>query len=89
MLGFDTPFQNDFADDENARISASEQILLLPRDVGVLKRKEITHGYYVRTSEPIEQPSEIVRRFDLATSLRPFARCLECVESLEDATPKK
>jgi uncharacterized protein with PIN domain len=87
MLGFDTLFQNDFADDEIARISASEQRLLLTRDVGVLKRKEITHGYYVRASEPIEQSSEVVRRFDLATSLRPFARCLECNESLEDATP--
>jgi uncharacterized protein with PIN domain len=50
MLGFDTLFQNDFADDEIARISASEQRLLLTRDVGVLKRKEITHGCYVRAS---------------------------------------
>ncbi|MDQ3954396.1 MAG: Mut7-C ubiquitin/RNAse domain-containing protein [Actinomycetota bacterium] len=89
MLGFDTLFRNDFADDEIARISASERRVLLTRDVDVLKRKEITHGYYVRVSEPIEQASEIVRRFDLATSLRPFSRCLECNEPLENATPEE
>ncbi len=86
MLGFDTLFRNDFADDEIARISASEKRVLLTRDVDVLKRKEITHGYYVRASEPIEQAAEVVRRFDLATSLRPFTRCLECNGLLEDAS---
>ncbi|MDQ3985933.1 MAG: Mut7-C ubiquitin/RNAse domain-containing protein [Actinomycetota bacterium] len=83
MLGFDALFRNDFADDEIARISASENRLLLTRDVDVLKRKEITRGYYVRTTEPIDQVTEIVRRFDLADGLNPFSRCLECNEPLK------
>jgi uncharacterized protein len=83
MLGFDAVFRNDFADDEIARISASEKRVLLTRDVAVLKRKEITHGYYVRATDPVEQASEIVRRFDLAGSLRSLSRCLECNEPLE------
>ncbi|MGH2773850.1 MAG: Mut7-C RNAse domain-containing protein [Actinomycetota bacterium] len=83
MLGFDAAFRNDFADDEIARISASEKRVLLTRDVDILKRKEITHGYYVRTIVPVEQASEVVRRFDLAASVNPLSRCLECNESLE------
>lgn len=83
MLGFDAVFRNDFADDEIARISASEKRVLLTRDVGLLKRREITHGYFVRATVPVEQASEVVRRFDLAAELRPLSRCLECNEPLQ------
>ena len=83
MLGFDTIFRNDFADDEVARIPTTEKRMLLTRDVDVLKRKEITHGYYVRTIVPVEQASEVVRRLDLTDSVHPFSRCLECNELLE------
>jgi len=83
MLGFDALFRSDFADDEIARIAVSEQRVLLTRDVGILKRKEITRGYYVRSAAPVEQAAEVLRRFDLGTSLDPFSRCLECNEPLE------
>jgi uncharacterized protein with PIN domain len=83
MVGFDALFRRDFADDEVARISASERRVLLTRDVGILKRKEITHGYYVRTTDPVDQAAEVIRRFDLAQSLHPLCRCLECNDPLE------
>lgn len=83
MLGFDALFRNDFADDEIARISALEGRVLLTRDADVLKRKEVVHGRYVRTTEPQEQVSEVVRRYDLVNDTRPFSRCMECNEVLE------
>jgi uncharacterized protein with PIN domain len=83
MLGFDSLFRSDYADAEIARISVSERRVLLTRDVALLKRKEITHAYYVRTTEPIDQAAEVVRRFDLGDRLEPFTRCLECNEPLE------
>ncbi len=86
MLGFDALFRNDFADDEVARISVSERRVLLTRDVDVLKRKEITHGYFVRADKPTDQAIEVVRRFDLAGRLLPFSRCIECNEALESIT---
>lgn len=89
MLGFDALFRNDFADQEIAQISSSERRVVLTRDVDVLKRKEITHGYYVRATEPTEQTTEVLRRFDLVANLRPFSRCLECNEPLEDASPEE
>jgi uncharacterized protein with PIN domain len=88
MLGFDSLFRNDFADAEIARISVSERRVLLTRDVDLLKRKEITHGYYVRATEPLDQAAEIVRRFDLSDRLEPFTRCLECNDRLETLGPE-
>ncbi len=83
MLGFDTLYRNDFADAELAQISTAERRVLLTRDKAVLKRKEITHGYYVRTTEPLDQVIEVVRRFDLTGALNTFSRCLECNEPLQ------
>ena len=65
MLGFDSLYRNNFAGDEIARISSSEKRVLLTRDAELLKGRGITHGYYVRTTVPVEQVAEVLRRFDL------------------------
>jgi uncharacterized protein len=88
MLGFDAVYRNDFADDEIARISVVEDRVLLTRDVELLKRKDITHGYYVRKTEPVEQAAEVVYRFDLDSKIQPFLRCIECNELLEAVSPE-
>lgn len=76
--GLDTLFRNDYADAEIASLSANEGRILLTRDRDLLKRREITHGCYVRALKPVAQFREIVDRLDLYTSLRPFARCMVC-----------
>jgi len=78
MLGFDTLYRNDYTDAELAHISSSESRILLTRDRGLLKRSIVTHGYCLRTTNPREQLVEVVRRFDLFTSIKPFQRCLRC-----------
>jgi uncharacterized protein with PIN domain len=78
LLGFDSLYQNDFADEELARRSTGEQRILLTRDRGLLKRSIITRGYCVRCSVPRDQIREVVERFDLARSAAPFRRCLAC-----------
>ena len=82
MLGFDTLYRNDYQDDELARISRRQGRILLTRDCGLLKRNEVTHGYWIRSKSPIEQLQEVVRRFDLAGATTPFSRCLTCNEAL-------
>jgi uncharacterized protein len=77
LLGFDTLYRNDYDDAELARVAAAGRILLT-RDRGLLKRSEVTHGYCVRSTAPREQIGEVVRRFDLARAIRPFARCVHC-----------
>lgn len=86
MLGFDALYRNDFCDRELAEISTREHRILLTRDLGLLKRGAVTHGYAVRETSPRKQLAEIVRRFDLARSLHPFTRCMRCNTLLEDAT---
>jgi uncharacterized protein with PIN domain len=78
LLGFDTLYRNDYADPELARISRLERRILLTRDRVLLKRGEITHGYYVRETDPRRQTQEILARFDLYRAARPFRRCLDC-----------
>jgi uncharacterized protein with PIN domain/sulfur carrier protein ThiS len=83
MLGFDTLYRNDFSDDQLAAISVSEQRILLTRDRELLKRREITHGYFVRNNAPTAQLVEVLHRFDLFPLIKPFHRCLCCNGVLE------
>lgn len=83
MLGFDTLYRNDYEDAELARISSEEQRVLLTRDVGLLKRSMVTHGYFVRAAHPQRQLAEVVRHLDLYRMIRPFARCIKCNGEVE------
>ncbi len=78
MLGFDTLYRNDYVDEELARISSEEHRILLTRDPGLLKRSVVTHGYWIRESDPHHQLLQILQRFDLFRAIAPFVRCLRC-----------
>jgi uncharacterized protein len=84
LLGFDCLYQNDFHDDDLARISSEDPRTLLTRDRRLLHRKVITHGYFVRATDPMQQTVEVLRRFDLAADIRPLGRCVRCNGSLTD-----
>lgn len=83
LLGFDTLLPADHADDQLAAIAAAEGRILLTRDQGLLKRRIVTWGYWVRSTNPRTQIFEVVRRFDLAGRLRPFQRCAHCNTPLQ------
>lgn len=78
MLGFDTLYRNNYDDPELAYISADEHRILLTCDRRLLMRKQITHGYFVRTRQPQQQILEILARFDLHNNQKPFTRCMHC-----------
>jgi uncharacterized protein len=78
MLGFDTAFPEDYRDEELARISRDEHRIMLTRDRGLLKRSMVTHGYYVRSTNPRQQLSEVIKHFDLYRQINPFQRCIKC-----------
>ena len=88
MLGIDTLYRNDYQDEELARTSAREDRILLTRDRGLLKRNLITHGYWLRETNPRGQLLEVLGRFDLGKSIAPFQRCLRC-NGLLKTVPKK
>ena len=78
MMGFDTLYRNDYADDELALISSSERRILLTRDRGLLMRNVVTHGYWLRATHPRQQLVEVLEHFDLFSAVQPFRRCLHC-----------
>jgi uncharacterized protein with PIN domain len=83
MLGFDCLYRNDYQDEELAATAQQEDRILLSRDRRLLMRKAVTHGYCLRSLDPLEQLVEVVRRFDLASRVAPFHRCLRCNHPLE------
>ncbi|MBS0511622.1 MAG: Mut7-C ubiquitin/RNAse domain-containing protein [Proteobacteria bacterium] len=96
LTGFDTLYDNHYADDEIERISGREHRIVLTRDRELLKRRTITHGCFVHALKPALQIAEIFERLDLARSARPFTLCLECntplraidKASIEDRLPE-
>ena len=78
MLGFDTLYRNDYRDEELAELSRSQGRALLTKDIGLLKRSAVTHGYFVREIHSRRQLREVVRHFDLSSEMAPFQRCLCC-----------
>lgn len=83
LMGFDTAY--GLVDDEAlAHLSRGERRILLTRDRGLLKRKEVTHGCLVRATVPRQQLLEVSRRFDLRRQLAPLSRCATCNGRLEE-----
>jgi uncharacterized protein with PIN domain len=83
LLGFDTIYDRDYVDATIAAISIRERRILLTRDKGLLKRKEVTRGYWLRNVQPRLQIAEVVEAFDLYSAVRVFSRCMVCNHTLE------
>lgn len=82
LLGFDTAYDRDAADPEIVARARDEGRIILTRDRELLKAGAVTHGYWVRATDPSRQLAEVVERFDLRRqvhrSVHPFTRCTVC-----------
>jgi uncharacterized protein with PIN domain len=76
LLGADTKYGDD--DIEIVRISIQEKRIILTRDRKLLQRKEVTHGYCVRSTDPELQLEEVLERFDFYSQIKEFYRCTIC-----------
>ena len=83
MLGFDCLYRNDYQDEELAETAEQEGRILLSRDRRLLMRNAVRYGYCLRSLDSLEQLMEVIRRFDLASRVTPFHRCLRCNHPLE------
>ena len=89
MVGFDVLYKNNFDDDEIVKISLEEKRAILTKGRGILKRNDVTHGYWVRSSKVKAQVVEIIKRFDLKKLIEEFTRCIECNSMLESISKKE
>jgi uncharacterized protein with PIN domain/sulfur carrier protein ThiS len=78
VLGFDVWWSSDADDESLVDISLGQQRILLTRDRGLLKRRAITHGLFVRSDDAEQQTLEVIRRLDLRRRLEPLTRCVRC-----------
>ena len=78
LLGFDCRYDQQMDDDEIARTAAEESLTILTRDRGLLMRRIVRRGYFVRSQAPRTQAAEVMRRFDLREQVRTFTRCVDC-----------
>ncbi|NEW42442.1 Mut7-C RNAse domain-containing protein [Nocardia cyriacigeorgica] len=88
LIGFDIRCEFEADDAELAEISAAEHRILLTRDRGLLARRIVTHGVFVRSDRPVEQIVEVVTRLDLAGRLAPLTRCVRCGGLLADVAKR-
>lgn len=84
LLGVDTAYEStDIGDPALAGRSAAERRVMLSRDRGLLRRRELWAGAYVYSDRPEAQLRDVLTRF--APELRPWTRCTACNGLLRDA----
>lgn len=76
LLGVDTAYSNDAADDELLAQANEQGRVLLTQDRGLLRRRGLRHGAYVRGASPDEQLTDVLDRF--APPLAPWTVCSAC-----------
>ncbi|MFI0863013.1 Mut7-C RNAse domain-containing protein [Streptomyces smyrnaeus] len=76
LLGVDTAYRNDADDAELVRQANAERRVLLTQDRGLLRRRTLWLGAYVRGSRPDDQVTDVLARF--APPLHPWTRCPAC-----------
>jgi len=77
LLGVDAAYLNeDIGDPALAAQSAREKRVMLSRDRGLLRRRELWAGAYVYSDRPEEQLDDVLQRF--APALAPWTRCVAC-----------
>ena len=78
ILGFDTLYKNNYTTTEILQISKLQKRIILTKSIALLKNKSVERGYWIRAKKLIEQLTEILTRFDLFKSIKPFTRCIVC-----------
>jgi uncharacterized protein with PIN domain len=88
LLGVDAAYEStDIGDPALAARSAAEQRVMLSRDRGLLRRRELWAGAYVYSTRPEEQLRDILDRF--RPGLHPWTRCTACNGLLRAATKEE
>ncbi|MFI5973876.1 Mut7-C RNAse domain-containing protein [Streptomyces sp. NPDC051452] len=88
LLGVDAAYEStDIGDPALAARSAAEKRVMLSRDRGLLRRRELWAGAFVYSTRPEDQLDDILDRF--APDLRPWTRCTACNGLLTEATKEE
>ena len=84
LLGIDAAYSNDADDDALIELAREEERVLLTQDRGLLCRRALRRGAFVRGDKPDDQLSDVLDRF--APPLAPWTRCPACNGLLDEAS---
>ena len=76
LIGLDAAYANDAADDDLVSQANAQRRVLLTQDRGLLCRRRLRAGAYVRGARPDDQLRDVLDRF--APPLAPWTRCTAC-----------
>jgi uncharacterized protein with PIN domain len=76
LVGLDTTYSNTASDHELVAQAVREHRVLLTKDRGILRRRALPDGAYVRGDRPEQHLADVLERFEPA--LRPWSRCPAC-----------
>jgi uncharacterized protein with PIN domain len=76
LVGVDAAYDNDLDDDTLIDMANAQRRILLTQDRGILRRRKLWFGAFVRGSRPEEQFDDLLDRF--APPLHPWTRCTAC-----------
>lgn len=82
LLGVDTAYHNDMDDPALVVQANAERRVLLTQDRGLLRRRALWLGAYVRGSRAEEQLRDLLERFE--PPLLPWTRCTACNGELSE-----
>jgi uncharacterized protein len=76
LLGIDSAYANHADDDALVEQANAERRMLLTQDRGLLRRRRLWAGGFVRGAKPDDQLADVLDRF--APPLAPWTRCVTC-----------
>ncbi|MEU6426472.1 Mut7-C RNAse domain-containing protein [Microbispora sp. NPDC046973] len=76
LVGLDTAYRNDMDDNALIEQANAEDRVLLTQDRGILRRRSLWLGAYVRGARPDDQFLDVLDRF--RPPLAPWTRCTAC-----------
>jgi uncharacterized protein with PIN domain len=81
LVGLDAVCPAGANDDALAGLATQDGRILLTRDRELLKRRIVTHAYFIRETDPHRQLVEVLQRYG-PLAVKPFSRCLRCNSQL-------
>ncbi|GAB2724169.1 Mut7-C RNAse domain-containing protein [Streptomyces bullii] len=88
LLGVDTAYEStDIGDPALAARSAADKRVMLSRDRGLLRRRELWAGAFVYSTRPEDQLRDVLDRF--RPELHPWTRCTACNGLLKEASKEE
>jgi uncharacterized protein with PIN domain len=87
MLGYDVAYDPFVEDRELIRQARAENRVLLTRDTGILRRRDLPSHLFVQSDHVGEQLTQVASEFGFKLDRRAaFTRCMVCNTELEEAT---